>query len=477
MKFNFKVIIALFVLLYAIITFLFFNFYKELAFKDTNHEATSIINSMNAIRTYIETVQRPMMYDLIDKNKDDDYFDPRLLSSTYVSQYIYDVQKEHDELSYTYKLVATNPLNPIHTATPYEEEILNKFRNNEMKEYFTVIEEEGESYFFIAKPTSRNTKDCLQCHGDPKDAPKSLVELYGDTRGFYEKVGDLRAMIYLKIPVATIIESHKKQFITGGSVMFIVFIVFIILIYIIYNKNLTLQQRKDKLIQHQNRLAVMGSMIGNISHQWKQPLSHLSYMFINLELMCERDKLTKEKLLKKIEEGSHQIEFMSNTIDDFKNFFSPKGEGTNCCIEKIANQSIRLLKASLDKHSININLEFEDNFHFECNENEIVQVFINIINNAKDALVSGNIENRNITIRTYTKNNKHVVTIENNAGNIDERIIDKIFKPYFSTKDMKVASGIGLYICKFIVESYKGKISVKNIENGVQFKITFLSQN
>ncbi len=471
MKFNFRFVVFTFIVLYILLTAFFYNFYKQLAIKDTKNVATSILNSMNAIRTYIETIQRPVIYDLIDAKQSVEYFDSRLLSSTYISQYIYDVQKEKNEIDYEYKLVATNPLNPIHMATSFEEEILNKFRREDIKEYFSMIEEDDESYFFIAKPTSRNTASCLQCHGDPNDAPKSLVEVYGNSRGFYEKVGDLRAMIYVKIPVSTIIQGHKQQFITGGGVMFFVFIGMLSLIFSIFKKNLTLQQRKDKLIQHQNRLAVMGSMIGNISHQWKQPLAHLSYMFINLELTCERGKLTNEKLMKKIQEGNAQINFMSNTIDDFKNFFSPKNERKEFDIAEITNQSIRLLKNTLDKNSINIILDFKSNFKIKCIENEIVQIFINIINNAKDAFINSDEKHREIIIKSFIEDNKKVITIQNNAGQIPESIIDKIFDSYFSTKDMKVASGIGLYICKFIIESYNGKISVENIENGVLFKI------
>ncbi|QKF82592.1 c-type heme family protein [Halarcobacter ebronensis] len=474
MKFNFKFIIAIFIVLYAIITLLFFNFYKEIAIKDTRQEAGSMLNSMNAIRTYIEEIQRPMIYNLIEDNQSlDKYFDARILSSTYISQYIYEKQRQNKELKYRYKLVATNPLNPIHMATDFEANILNKFRDNKIQDYFSIIKENGESYFFIAKPISRNTKACLLCHGNPADAPKRLVDQYGDTRGFYEKEGDLRAMIYLKIAISDIIEYHKDEFVTGGITMFAVFIIFIILIYIIYNKNVKLQERKEILFEHQNRLAVMGSMIGNISHQWKQPLSHLSSMLINIELLSERGKLSHEKVLSKIGDANEQISFMSNTINDFKNFFSPKEINSDFKIEDIIGQSVRLLQASLNKNNIKVIIDIEENFTFVGSRNEFVQVFVNIINNAKDAFISNKIENREILIRSYKNGGKTIVSIQNNAGEISKEVIDKIFKPYFSTKDLSVATGIGLYICKVIIERYKGDISVKNIDDGVIFKIKF----
>ncbi|RXJ87135.1 DUF3365 domain-containing protein [Arcobacter sp. CECT 8985] len=474
MKFNFRFIISIFILLYAVITLLFFNFYKELAIKDTKKEANSILNNMNAIRTYIEEVQRPMIYKLMGNRETfDKNFDARILSSTYISQYIYEKQLEKKQLNYRYKLVATNPLNPIHKANEFETTILNRFRKNNIKHYFSILEENGKSYFFIAKPISRNTTKCLMCHGDPKYAPKKLVMDYGNDSGFFEKVGDLRAMIYLKIAITDIISYHKSSFITGGIAMFFVFIIFIILIYIIYKKDKKLEDRKELLFEHQNRLAVMGSMIGNISHQWKQPLSHLSSILINMELLSERGKLSVDKVTSKINDANEQIYFMSNTIDDFKNFFSPKDNNDKFYIEEIINQSIRLLQASLDRYNIKVSININENFIFFGSRNELVQVFVNIINNAKDAFIANEIEKRIIVIRTYKNLDKTIISIQNNAGQISNQVLGKIFKPYFSTKDLSVATGIGLYICKVIVERYNGSICAKNLDDGMKFQIIF----
>lgn len=474
MKFNLKFIIGAFAILYIFITLLFFNFYKELAIKDIKQEANSVLNYMNAVRSYINEVQRPVLYAEVNHHDEkEEYYDPRLFSSTFISQYIYDKQLYNKELKYTYKLVATNPLNPLYKANKEESKILDRFRKNEIKDYFSIIEDKNRSYFFIAKPIGRNVQSCMKCHGDPKDAPKRLVSTYGTSSGFHEKVGDLRAMIYLKIPVFDIIAYHKEEFITGGIAMFIVFVIFIILISKIYNKNKSLQDEKDRFIKQQNRTAVMGSMIGNISHQWKQPLTQLSYILINLELLNERKKLTDDKLLEKISEANGQITYMSNTIDDFKNFFSPKENVEDVPIVYILEQSVKLVQASLHKYEVNVRWNIKDNFTFYGSKNELIQVFVNIINNAKDSFISNNTSNRVINIECYFEGTNKIVTIENNGGNIDDKVINKIFKQYFSTKDLSVATGIGLYICKVIVESYDGSISVSNVNDGVKFKLSF----
>ncbi len=473
MKYSFKIIISFFIVLYVAVTVLFFNFYKDLAIKDTKQEATSILYTINSIRSYIDEVQRPVLYDLAKSKLDEkEFFDPRLFSSSYITQYIYDKQFANKHIKYEYKLVSTNPTNPIHKANKFEANILKQFKDKQIDEYFSIIEDKDNTYFYIALPTSRNKKSCLRCHGNPKDAPKRMVEIYGDKSGYNEKVGDLRAMITLKIPVTSILSYHKDEFITGGIAMFVVFVVFVLLIYAIYRKDIKIREKRDKLFAHQNRLAVMGGMIGNISHQWKQPLTQLSYIVMNLELKYEKNRLTKEILNQKVNEANEQISYMSQTINDFKEFFSPYKKHESCYIGDIVYQSVRLLGAPLEKNKIEVIVKIEDNFIFKGCKNELVQVFLNIMNNAKDCFISNNIEcKRVIKIKTFRQGDKKIVAISNNAGNIEEEIKEKIFEPYFSTKDSSVASGLGLYMCRVIVENYNGQISVKNITDGVVFQV------
>lgn len=477
MKYNFKIIIVGFIILYAIITLLFFYFYRSLAIKDTKEEALSTLNTILSIRSFMKDVQRPILDAWQKESNVTIDFDAHIFSSSYITQYIYDNRSLESKLKYEYKLVATNPLNPIHKANVFEADILEKFRKNQLEDYFSLIKENGNSYFYIAVPISRNQESCLRCHGNPKDSPAGMVEQYGNTSGYYEKVGDLRAMISLKIALMDILKYHKQEFISGGIAMFIVFIVFILLLYVISKQDKVLDERKEKLFFQQNRLAVMGGMIGNISHQWKQPLTHLSYILINLNLLYKRDKLTDEKLTEKISEANEQIAYMSETINDFKNFFSPQVVQKNLSIVEIIEQAKRLLLTSLKNNNIALDIQIENNFLFFGNPNELVQVLVNIINNAKEAFLSqSNLPysvKRTITIFTCKEVGKNVVRIENNAGEIDEKIINNIFEPYFSTKDLAKATGIGLYICKTIIERAQGTLSVSNIPNGVSFIIKF----
>lgn len=477
MKYSFKFIVSLLVLLYIIVTILFYSFYKNLAIKDIKQEAISVLNTMNAIRCYIGNVQRPIIDNFKYTNKiDKDFFDPRLLSATFISNYIYNILIKKGKINYSYRLAATNPTNPANKATEFEVSILKRFQNKEIDTYFDVRKKDGEDYFYIAMPVEPNKPMCLECHGDPSIAPEGMKKIYGDKNGFYEKVGDIRALISLNIPAKDIIRTHFIQFVTGGLAMLVTFIIFIFLIYLITRKEQKLQQKKELLLKNQNKLATMGEMLNNIAHQWRQPLTQLSSILVNLQLQAQKGYLSNEKLNDKLEEASQQIIFMSQTIDSFRNFFIMEEEKKKYHISEIIQHANQLVGASLEENAIQLTIDIQSDFLLCVRRNEIIQVIINLINNAKDALIEQDRKNKKIVIKTLIKEEKNLILIEDNGGGIDPKIIDKIFEPYFTTKHPSMGTGIGLYMCKVIIEKkYGGHIDVENKEKGALFVIEFNS--
>ena len=225
------------------------------------------------------------------------------------------------------------------------------------------------------------------------------------------------------------------------------------------------------LLINQSRLALMGEMIGNISHQWRQPLSQISSTLINLELYNERGKLSKERLEGGIRDAGEQVKFMSDTIEDFKNFFNPNMPKREFSASEAIEQARKILNASLKKHVIDISVRVEENFTLYGNVNELIQVLINIINNAKEAFLDVPLKRREIKIRSFLKQGERVITIENNASRIDEAQLGKIFEPHFTTKQQ--GSGLGLYMSKMIIEKNGGSISAANSDEGAIFTIAF----
>jgi signal transduction histidine kinase len=225
------------------------------------------------------------------------------------------------------------------------------------------------------------------------------------------------------------------------------------------------EQQKELLI-HQSKLASMGEMIGNIAHQWRQPLTYLSYSFMNLKDAQKHGELDEKYLHKKVDEATIQLEFMSQTIDDFKNFYAPNREKELFSLAKAMNETLEIMKNTLESNKIDIELKIQEDLVIENYKNEYKQVVLNLLSNAKDALVQRAVKHPKITINI----DKNRLTISDNAGGIEAKILPHIFEPYFSTKDGN--SGIGLYMSKMIVErSMGGELRVSNGVDGAIFDV------
>jgi len=239
-------------------------------------------------------------------------------------------------------------------------------------------------------------------------------------------------------------------------------------------EQLDIQRQKDKILVQRSKMAEMGEMLSMIAHQWRQPLNQLTYIFMNIESAYEYNELTPKYLEKKVKEGNDQLEYMSSTIDEFRSFFKPDKQKEMANVDELIKSALSLMKASLKAHSIEIKLNLNVDKGSEVYKNEFKQVLLNIIKNAKDMLVLREVQNPQISISSYIKDDKIVVDICDNAKGIDEKYIDKIFEPYFSTKDEKNGTGLGLYMSKTIIsEHHNGDISVKNTKQGCCFSILF----
>ncbi len=478
LKVNLKITLLFFLFAYFISTLLFYNMYKELVIQDAKQEVKAILDTTNALRSYVENVQKPVIYQLKKEGKlYDEYFDPKILSASYMARNIHEIharsQFSKSEIPYRYKLAATNPRNPKNRADAFEAKILNRFRAGEIKEYSTILKEADEKYFFTAIPVDKNKQSCMRCHSVPEVAPRELVKLYGTTAGFHEKVGDIRAMISLKIPLSHIIDTHISKFFMSSFIALLLFSILYLFLYVIYKKDIKIQKEREKLIANQNKLASMGEMIGNIAHQWRQPLTQLSSILINVELHQERGKLTTQKLHQKITEANEQIAYMSTTIDDFRNFFSTNTEKSHYQITESLKLVKLLMSATLEKENIALMIEVKDTFTLYGHASEMTQAIVNIINNAKDVLIERAILQPSIRIKVEKKQHINLIHIEDNAGGINIDPIEKIFEPYFSTKHASIGTGIGLYMTKTIIEkNNNGTITVTNTTQGACFTIT-----
>ncbi len=241
------------------------------------------------------------------------------------------------------------------------------------------------------------------------------------------------------------------------------------------NKAVKEQHEQSKIMIQQSRLASMGEMIGNIAHQWRQPLNALSLLIQKIELFSQRGKLTQEILSESVNKASTIIQNMSTTIDDFRDFFKPDKQMEYFDLQTVVHDVMVLQEAGLKEANISVNISIDqpscEVFGFK---NEFAQVIINLINNAKDALIENQIEYKEISISAKQKKDQVVFKLSDNAGGIPVAIIDRIFEPYYTTKEEGRGTGIGLYMSKMIVEeNMHGIMQVRNNESGAEFSMIF----
>ncbi len=216
----------------------------------------------------------------------------------------------------------------------------------------------------------------------------------------------------------------------------------------------------------------MGEMIGNIAHQWRQPLNALSLVMQNIKFSYEIGDLDDEFM----ERSSNKVDLltknMSKTIDDFRNFFKPNKGKEKFCLDEIVYETLSLIESTFEHHNIKIEKEIIKGVKVYGFPNEFLHTLLNILNNAKDAFEENNIANR-IVVLVVDKNDKEgIIKIQDNAGGIPKDIQNKIFEPYFTTKEEGKGTGIGLYMSKIIIEkNMDGELLNKNINGGTIFTI------
>ena len=231
-------------------------------------------------------------------------------------------------------------------------------------------------------------------------------------------------------------------------------------------------RQKDHLLIQQSRLGVMGEMINNIAHQWRQPLNNIGLIIQNLQYVLKTGAINEDLVDDDFDKAMQILMHMSRTIDDFRNFFKEDKEKQLFSIAKTVEQTVSLIADSLKCKYINIALHLDEKITIFGFKNEYTQALLNIINNAKDVLLERKIENPLITIRVFRENDLAIVTVHDNGGGIDESIFASIYDPYFTTKGPDKGTGIGLYMSKMIIEkNMGGSLTASNVPCGSEFRI------
>ena len=241
-------------------------------------------------------------------------------------------------------------------------------------------------------------------------------------------------------------------------------------------QEISLSKQHEILIK-QSRHAAMGEMIDMIAHQWRQPLSAITMDASNMLLDIALENFNTTEAEKYANHITQQTQHLSQTIDDFRNFFKSDKVISEVNIREILDSTLSILKNSLENNNIELITSYETDKTVKTYPRELTQVFVNIINNSKNALIANKQDNSSINIRVREDGEYINISICDNGGGIDIDILPKVFDPHFSTKDEKTGTGLGLYMSKMIIEEHlHGTIEVYNSDEGVCFTVKLLKK-
>ncbi|MFW2441988.1 cache domain-containing protein [Aliarcobacter butzleri] len=284
--------------------------------------------------------------------------------------------------------------------------------------------------------------------------------------GFYED--DLKQEI---LEVKEKLDKNYEKYVANILIVGIVLIVFLLIVsrYVsIFLENKLKEYKreldnKQAILYQQSKMAAMGEMIGNIAHQWRQPLSIITTATSGMVLQKQMGVLTDEFFFEASDRINHSAQYLSETIDDFRNFFIPNKEKSKVNLLEVFKKTLDLISAQFNSKEIKIIKNIET-IEFESYENELIQALINILNNSRDELIKKDGE-RFIFVDAFEKDNFINIIIKDNAGGVIKENLNKIFEPYFTTKYKSQGTGIGLYMTEEIITKHlNGTIYVENVE-------------
>ena len=284
--------------------------------------------------------------------------------------------------------------------------------------------------------------------------------------GFYED--DLKQEIF---EVKEKLDKNYEKYVANILIVGIVLIVFLLIVsrYVsIFLENKLKEYKKEldnkqAILYQQSKMAAMGEMIGNIAHQWRQPLSIITTATSGMVLQKQMGVLTDEFFFEASDRINHSAQYLSETIDDFRNFFIPNKEKSKVNLLEVFKKTLDLISAQFNSKEIKIIKNIET-IEFESYENELIQALINILNNSRDELIKKDGE-RFIFVDAFEKDNFINIIIKDNAGGVIKENLNKIFEPYFTTKYKSQGTGIGLYMTEEIITKHlNGTICVENVE-------------
>lgn len=503
-----KFIIYVFIIIMSLMIASISYYYVKNTYDDFDRDMEQLVNDYyttqkQIIKKEVDVVIDIINYKALSSTEEEKYVKEEMVRLLHnisfqegKSNYVFVYEVENLEGGDKFAKMLVNPNRPDllgkYLSSNYEDENGKKFR----EEFLRLIRKKGDAFtqYAYKKPFENEIKQKL-----------SYFKYYPNwnwivAAGIY--LDDIEKDIEKR---KSVLENKVKKQVLQTLFLFVVFlsvaIVFSILVsqkieeffneykekvqkksddLIELNKNLGLRvqeelsknREKEQILVQKSKFIALGEMISNIAHQWRQPLSELSSVLMAIKFKHTMGKLDNEFLQTKTSEADRLIEYMSHTIEDFRNFFMPKKEKEEFFIFDSIQSVMTIIGSALKENNIVVNIDVDKKAKLNTFLNEYEQVVLNIVSNAKDVLIQNRVINPTIDLFLKQENDAMILMIQDNGGGIQVSPKSKIFEPYFTTKDDSHGTGIGLYMSKIIIEkNMRGKLKVKNTQTGACFEI------
>ncbi len=356
-----------------------------------------------------------------------------------------------------------------------DEKIIYHEFDTVFKNYLGSKEEVDQTYrmFKEWKPIRDNIVRLMRENKRDEAIAMNKSVAYDHVNGLNKSVNRMIDFAYKKAHTFMAHAEETKEYSIAVMILLMITIsILIIIIMFVLIKSLrrieAVRQKQEETLFEQSRLAQMGELISMIAHQWRQPLSSIAASVSSLQVKQALDSCDEKTLIQQLEDIADVTQYLSGTIDDFRNFYKPDKERVKVQLEQVVLKSINIMKGSFASMNIKLIQSHACSEKIAIHENEIVQVVLNLLKNACDNFSEK--ETKNAYIKISTTNN--TIMVCDNGGGITDDIINRVFDPYFSTKHERNGTGLGLYMSKIIVEEHhNGRLEVRNNEEGACFTI------
>lgn len=516
-KFSFAVGIILLIFC-ALMSVLLYYYLRSQVVKDAEDKTAIIMAHVKATGDYVRETLRPAIFDALDRLNAQDEFIIEAMSTTHVSMQVMS-RFNKDQKDYVFRRLSDNPMNKKNMADLFHLEMLSYFRSNpDQKAWKGIVTLESRQYLYRLNTVVMDAP-CLQCHGNPADAPIKLVKIYGNSGGFNWRVGEVVGVNSVSVPLDTAFGEAKKSAIDAFLFGFISLSFLFIALFTAFRqivtkpidnlskifrgiaqgeeplgKQIPIDRRDEigdltesfntlarhlleaqerlkeaaeieKQLMETEKLAVIGQLSAGVAHEINNPLGGMKLCFNNL-LHTKMDDAARKEHIDVINSGFNRIQNIVKQLLDFSKNTPLILE--RVLVNKIIENVLILSEYTISKKGIRIVRDFTNDIpEMMLDSNKLEQVFLNLILNAAQAMD----ENGILGIKTFKDNNFCYISVSDTGKGIPNDILPKIFSPFFTTKVVGEGTGLGLTVSKAIIEQHKGELTVETSEKGSTFTV------